>query len=47
MFDSIIPQGYEAEFCEVCGEFGADYDGTCDECREDYEDEDEDEDEDE
>lgn len=41
-FESLIPQGYEAEFCLECGEFGTDYDGVCDECRED-EDEDEDE----
>ena len=46
-FTSIIPQGYEAEFCYNCGEFGADFDQTCDNCREDEEDEDEDEDEDE
>jgi hypothetical protein len=38
-YDSVIPQGYEDEFCQVCGEFGADYDGTCDECREDEQDE--------
>jgi hypothetical protein len=43
-FDSVIPQGYEGEFCELCGEFGANYDGTCDECTEEHE-EDEDEDE--
>jgi len=43
-FENLIPQGYEAEFCTNCGEIGADYDGTCDNCREDYE-EDEDEDE--
>lgn len=49
MFDSIIPQGYEAEFCDYCDEDGADFDGVCSDCREeedyeDYEDEDEDED---
>ena len=38
-YDSIIPQGYEDEFCSLCGEIGADYDGTCDDCREDEEDE--------
>ena len=38
-FDSIIPQGYEDEFCTLCGEIGADYDGTCDDCREDEQDE--------
>ena len=47
-FESIIPQGYESEFCSLCGEYGTDYDGYCSDCRddEDYE-EDEDEDEDE
>jgi hypothetical protein len=39
VFDSIIPQGYEDEFCDLCGEIGADYDGTCDDCREDEQDE--------
>ena len=38
-FDSIIPQGYEGEFCSLCGEYGTDYDGVCDECREDEQDE--------
>jgi hypothetical protein len=38
-FESLIPQGYEAEFCTDCGEYGTDYDGVCDECREDDEDE--------
>lgn len=46
-FDSIIPQGYEGEFCELCGEFGADYDGTCSDCREEYEEDEYEEDEDE
>lgn len=36
-FDSIIPQGYESEFCTSCGEFGTDFDGLCDECREEDE----------
>lgn len=44
-FESIIPQGYKDEFCQLCGEFGANYDGICDECAEEQEDE-EDEDED-
>lgn len=38
-FTAIIPQGYESEFCVTCGEFGADFDGYCDDCREDWEDE--------
>ena len=46
-YESIIPQGYEDEFCQLCGESGADYDSICDRCREDEEEEDEDEDEDE
>lgn len=47
-FTAIIPQGYESEFCVSCGEFGTDFDGYCDECREEYEeDEDEEEEEDE
>jgi hypothetical protein len=32
-FTSLIPQGYEAEFCSVCGNFGADYDQLCEDCR--------------
>lgn len=48
-FRGIIPQGYEGEFCSSCGDYGAEYDGYCDECREDWEEEDtwEDEEEDE
>jgi hypothetical protein len=38
-FDSLIPQGYQDEFCQLCGEIGAEYDGTCDDCREDEQDE--------
>lgn len=32
-FTNIIPQGYEAEFCVDCGNFGADIEGYCDDCR--------------
>lgn len=49
-FDNLIPQGYEDEFCVTCGEFGADFDGYCPDCREDWdfeEDEDDEEDEEE
>lgn len=50
-FESLIPQGYDKEFCSLCGEQGTDFDGLCDECREDsevdWDAEDEDEDEDE
>lgn len=42
-FESIIPQGYEAEFCQLCGEFGANYDGTCDECAEEHDEDEDDE----
>ncbi len=45
-FSDLIPQGYEGEFCSLCGYEGADFDGYCEDCREDYEEEDE-EDEDE
>ena len=38
-FDSLIPQGYQDEFCTDCGEDGAEYDGICYDCREDEEDE--------
>lgn len=41
-FTGLIPQGYQDEFCVTCGDFGTDFDGYCDECREDWEDEDED-----
>ena len=44
-FESLISQGYEAEFCTYCGEIGADYDGVCSHCREDEEEDEEDEDE--
>lgn len=44
-FESLIPQGYESEFCVSCGEHGVDFDGYCDDCREDWDEEDEDEDE--
>lgn len=40
-FSDLIPQGYEGEFCDNCGEFGSDYDGICDDCREDEEEEEE------
>ena len=43
-FTELIPQGYEAEFCVSCEAFGADYDGYCEECREEYEEALEDED---
>jgi hypothetical protein len=46
-FASLIPQGYEEEFCKACGEFGTDYDGYCSDCREEDEDEELEEDEDE
>lgn len=42
-FTNLIPQGYEAEFCVVCGNFGADYDQLCEDCRDDESTEDEDE----
>ena len=44
-FNAIIPQGYEDEFCVTCGEFGSDYDGYCDSCREDEEEDKEEEEE--
>ncbi len=44
-FHNLIPQGYEDEFCVDCDYSGANYDGYCDECREEYEvDEEEEED---
>jgi hypothetical protein len=46
-YESLVPQGYADEFCDYCGEDGAEYDGVCYDCREDEEDEEEDEDEDE
>jgi hypothetical protein len=42
-FESIIPQGYQDEFCQLCGEFGANYDGTCDECAEEHDQDEDDE----
>jgi len=42
-FDNIIPQGYREEFCQLCGEFGANYDGTCDECAEEHDQDEDDE----
>ena len=47
-FDSLIPQGYEAEFCSECGEYGTNYEGYCDYCAEyNYIEDDEDEDDEE
>jgi hypothetical protein len=43
-FEDIIPQGYQDEFCSLCGEFGANYDGVCDECAEEQDEDEEDED---
>ena len=42
-FTAIIPQGYEAEFCVDCGYIGADFDGYCSDCREEYEEDEEEE----
>lgn len=46
-FSNLIPQGYEAEFCSLCGYYGADYSGYCDDCREDEDEIEDEEDEDE
>jgi hypothetical protein len=46
-FTAVIPQGYEAEFCNDCGYIGADYDGYCSDCREAYEEDEDEEDEEE
>lgn len=47
-FESLIYQGYEQEFCQHCGKFGANYDQYCDGCSDEfnsYDDEDDDEEE--
>ena len=48
-FENVIPQGYEEEFCVVCGDFGTDYENYCADCAEEnyftYEEEIEDEEE--
>ena len=44
-FSDLIPQGYDSEFCSLCGEFGSDYDGYCDSCREEDEEEEEEDEE--
>jgi hypothetical protein len=47
-FESLIYQGYEQEFCQHCGKFGANYDQYCDDCSDEfnsYDDEDDDEEE--
>lgn len=46
-FSDLIPQGYEDEFCVTCGDFGADFDGYCSDCREEWEEDDEDDEEEE
>ena len=46
-FSSLIPQGYEDEFCVTCGDFGANIDGYCDSCQEDWAEEEEEEEEEE
>lgn len=46
-FSDLIPQGYEEEFCKACESYGANIDGLCDDCQDEYATEDEDEDEDE
>lgn len=46
-FTHLIPQGYESEFCVSCGDYGTDFDGYCDDCREDWDEDEPEEDEDE